>query len=229
MSFLSGSTGQYGLGASGGKAGTAAKGGCGEYANSCDVNGRKRSCQSYVDCTGKYKGKDCEPNSNGRNGQNGRRPSNNAPPVKTIKVDTGFLITAGNFHLDMLMKYALYLANQETIDESQEILVFLTKFDGQTGALATKMLEQMGSAGQLEATTRPIDKLSFDQLNSRLTRTISRGQRIEDLLNTMGDVFEFTAFFRSVQDTILSVCEEELSENRKAQEKDCSIRERIWI
>ena len=64
----------------------------------------------------------------------------------------------------MLMKYAVYLANQETIDESQEILVFLTKFQGQTGSLAKKMLDQMGKTGQLEAATRPIDKLSFNQL-----------------------------------------------------------------
>lgn len=118
----------------------------------------------------------------------------------------------------MLMKYALYLANQETIDESQEILVFLTKFQGQTGSLAKRMLDQMGNTGQLEAAIRPIDKLSFNQLNSKLVRTISRGKRIEDLLNTMGDVFEFTVFFRSVQDTILSICEEELAENQKAQE-----------
>ena len=167
MSFSSGSIGQYGSGANGGKAGTAAKGGCGEYAYSCNVSFNKRSCRSYVDCDGKYKGKDCKPNSNGRNGRNGQRPSNNKLPVNRVKIDNSFLIDAGSFHLDMLMKYALYLANQQTVDESQEILIFLTKFQGQTGSLAKQILDQMGKTGQLESTTRPIEKLSFDQMNSK--------------------------------------------------------------
>ena len=186
VSFTRGSSGQFGSGAQGGKAGIASKGGCGEYSDSCKVSGRKRECKSHSDCDGHYKGKDCLPNSKGTNGHNGQTFSNNASPVTSIKIDNNFLIDAGTFQLDMLFNYAIFLANQETMDESQEILVYLTKFQGHIGYFAKKMLDRMGPNGQLETNISPIDIATFDMLSSKLSRTISRGRRLEDLLNNMG-------------------------------------------
>ena len=198
VSFQAGSSGQYGSGGYGGKAGIPSSGGCGEIAYSCDVSGNFRKCESYSDCHGQYKGKDCLPNSKGRNGQNGQRLSNNASPEISVIVHKHFLMNAGAFHLDMLLNYAMSLANQETVDESQEILVYLTKFQGHTGLLAQKMLDQMGNEGQLKSTLTPINVLPFKLLNSRLSKTIARGQKVEDLLNTMG-MFERQALVFSIK------------------------------
>lgn len=62
------------------------------------------------------------------------------------------------------------------------------------------MLDRLGNEGRLTSTSRPISFIQFSNLNEKARRVIARGKRLENLLNGLGDVFEFTTFFYKVQD-----------------------------
>ena len=62
------------------------------------------------------------------------------------------------------------------------------------------MLDRLGNEGRLTSTARPISFSQFSNLNEKTKRVIARGKRLENLLNGLGDVFEFTTFFYKVQD-----------------------------
>ena len=206
----SGKGGNKGLPGKGGKQG---KGGCGEGC-SCDTTGKrlKTTCHGYTDCS--LKGKDCSPNKDGVPGENGQ--SLTRPDERKIRqvIDTKHVINADSIQQDFMLKYAVMLMNNETINESQEILYFLTKFNSITGFTANQLLNVMNKNGKMETDVKVIPKQSYDVLHNRLNKVIKRGQRLEEAMNTIGEVFDFTHMFYSLVDTVLQVVEEELTDIR---------------
>ena len=196
--------GNKGKGKTGGKQGL---GGCGESAK-CDAvgggHGLKTTCRSSVRCDGWYRGNNCPTNSNGKDGVNGINPSFSANYDKTsITIDSAHKVDASPVFLDYLLKYAIILANEETMNESQEILIFLTKYQGGIGQSASQLLDRMGKNGDFDSFTKPIPKKSYTELTKKSERLIKRGQRIENALNKMGELFEFKAFVYDILDLIL--------------------------
>ena len=199
-----GTPGNPGVGKPGGKQGY---GGCGESAK-CDAVGGghflKTTCKSSVQCGGWYKGDSCQPNVAGKDGVNGNNPSFSANYDKTsVTIDSTHKVDASPVFLDYLFKYAIILANEETINESQEILVFLTKYQGGIGRSASQLLDRMGKNGDFDSYTKPIPKSQYSELTKKTGRLIQRGRRIENALNKMGELFEFKAFVYEVLDLIL--------------------------
>ena len=199
-----GTPGNRGIGKTGGKQGL---GGCGEEAK-CDAvaggHGFKTVCRSSVRCDGWYRGDSCEPNKDGKNGINGINPSFSANYDKTsMTVESGHKVDASPVFLDYLLKYAIILANEETINESQEILVFLTKYQGGIGQSANQLLNRMGKNGDFNSYTKPIPRQSYSELSKKTERLIKRGKRIENALNKFGELFEFKTFVYEVYDLIL--------------------------
>ena len=199
-----GTPGNYGIGKAGGKQGL---GGCGEKAE-CDAvaggHGFKTVCRSYVRCDGWYKGDPCQPNSNGKNGISGKNPSFSTNFDKThITIDSGHRVDASPVFLDYLLKYAIILANEETMNESQEILVFLTKYQGGIGRSANQLLDRMGKNGDFNSYTKPIPSKPYRELTKNTERLIRRGQRIESTLNKFGELFEFKSFVYDILDLML--------------------------
>ena len=199
-----GTPGNYGKGKAGGKQGL---GGCGEKAECSKVGDGHflyTSCKSTVRCDGWYKGAPCQPNSNGNDGVSGINPSFSANFDKTrITIESGHRVDAAPVFLDYLLKYAIILANEETINESQEILVFLTKYQGGIGQSASQLLDRMGKNGDFDSYTKPIPTQPYRELTKNTERLIRRGQRIETTLNKFGELFEFKAFVYEVLDLML--------------------------
>ena len=199
-----GRPGNYGTGKPGGKQGL---GGCGESADCSTVgngHGLWTSCNSYVRCDDSYRGSHCQPNIDGKDGVNGVNPIFSADYDKTsITIDSAHKVDASPIFLDYLLKYAIILANEETINESQEILVFLTRYQGGIGRSASQLLDRMGKNGDFDSYTKPIPKSQYSELTKKTGRLIQRGRRIENALNKMGELFEFKAFVYEVLDLIL--------------------------
>ena len=200
-----GQSGKGGEWAQGGKMG---KGGCGERA-SCSTTGHghgtRTSCRSYVECEGKYKGNDCAHNWSGKNGKSGMNPSYDSSAGQTlIVIDNNHMVDASNMFLDYLLKYAIVLANEQTINESQEILIFLSRYKCKTGRTATQLLIRMGKHGQFESFTRPISTKSYNDLTMKTDNIIQRGIRIENFLNRFGEMFEFKKFILEASDFLIN-------------------------
>ena len=201
-----------------GIAGGQGRGGCGEYVDNCSAVGNgagaKTQCISKSSCAARYRGKDCELNENGRNGTIGQISEMSTVPSLQQNVSTQFLIPATSVHQDFLLKYAIALMNQETIDESQEILTFLTKFKTATGATAKKLLKTMNKNGQIDSDRKPTPRESFEKLGNKISKRIHRGQRVETVLAKLGKLFNFTDMVYEIFDTMLEVVEDELQETR---------------
>ena len=199
-----GTPGRSGIGKAGGKQGL---GGCGEKAECTavgDGHQLKTNCKSSVRCDGWFKGDPCQPNVDGKNGVSGNNPSFSANFEKTsITIDSSHRVDASPVFLDYLLKYAIILANEETINESQEILVFLTKYQGGIGQTATQLLDRMGKNGDFDSYTKPIPRKPYRELSKNTERLIRRGQRIESKLNKFGELFEFKTFVYDVLDLML--------------------------
>lgn len=138
------------------------------------------------------------------------------------QIDAKYLISADIFQQDFMLKYAVMLMNNETINESQEILYFLTKFKSVTGATANQLLNIMNKDGKMESDVKVVPKQNYEVLYDRLSKTIKRGQQLEEALMELGHVFEFTHMFYSLVDTVLQVVEDEMTdirvEKREAEE-----------
>ena len=207
--------GRAGKGKSGGKKG---HGGCGE-STECTTTGEghgtRTSCRSYVECKGKYKGKDCASNKAGKDGTSGMNPSYDTSAGQTIIViDNKQLVNASNIFLDYLLKYAIVLANEQTIDESQEILIFLSRYECQTGRTAAKLLNRMGKHGQFDSFTRPISQKFYTDLSMKTDKILQRGVRIENFLNKFGEMFEFKKFILEATDFIIEETNEYMHDLR---------------
>ena len=201
-----------------GVAGKNGEGGCGEYVDKCSAVGSgagfSTKCVSKTSCSGKYKGKDCEPNKDGKNGTVGKVSEMNEEPLLHHSVSVYNVIPATSVHQDFLLKYAIALMNQETIDESQEILTFLTKFNSATSVTANKLLSTMNKNGQIESDRKPTPRKSFSKLEEKISRRISRGKKVESALGKLGKLFSFTDMVYEIFDTMLEVTEDELQETR---------------
>ena len=199
-----GTPGNYGIGKAGGKQGL---GGCGEKAQ-CSAVGDghkfKTNCKSSVQCGGSFKGRSCQPNIDGKDGISGTNPYFSTNFDKTrITIASGHRVDASPVFLDYLLKYAIILANEETINESQEILIFLTKYQGGIGQSANQLLDRMGKNGDFDSYTKPIPTQPYRDLTKNTERLIRRGQRIETTLNKFGELFEFKTFVYEVLDLML--------------------------
>ena len=212
-----GNPGNFGVGKSGGSQGL---GGCGEY-NECSDTSilHHTKCKSFVECD-IYRGPNCAVNKNGKNGLSGIKPSFSAIYDKTsITVDNRHLVDASPVFLDYLLKYAIILANEETMNEAQEILVFLTKYQDGIGQSANQLLDRMGKNGDFDSYTRPIQQKRYSDLTKKTDRLIRRGQRIENTLNKMGELFEFKTFVYDVLDVILEESEAYLQDLRLEEDQ----------
>ena len=219
-----GRPGNRGVGKKGGRQGL---GGCGEYRECRDETILHHTkCESWSQCDGEfcngsfmscvidpslwipYRGASCPPNTNGKDGISGKHPSFSANYDKTnIIVDSTHKVNASPVFLDYLLKYAIILANEETINESQEILVFLTKYPGGIGQSANQLLDRMGKNGDFSSYTKPIPQKPYSDLTKKTERLIRRGQRIENILNKCGELFEFKTFVYDILDLILEETE----------------------
>ena len=198
-----GTPGKRGVGGKGGRQGL---GGCGEY-NECgnygNGHGVKTACESFSDCYS-LRGKSCAQNKNGNDGIYGKNPNFIANYDKTsITIDSSYKVDASPGFLDYLLKYAIILANGETINESQEILVFLTKYQDDIGHGAKQLLDRMGKHGDLNSYSKPIPQKSYSDLTMKTQRLIRRGQFIEKILNDFGESFDFQTFIKDTLDLIL--------------------------
>ena len=99
-------------------------------------------------------------------------------------------------HQDFMLKYAVMLMNNQTVNEAQEILHFLTKFKSATGLTAKKLLSMMGKNGELNTDTKRIPVLSFNVLHERLNRQIRRGQRVDPIsqCEEISQIFDFSNY-----------------------------------
>ena len=219
-----GRPGNHGVGKKGGRQGL---GGCGEYRECRDETILHHTkCESWSTCDGafctgylyecatdpsvwvNYRGESCSPNTNGRDGISGIDPNFSANYDKTsIIVESSHKVDASPVFLDFLLKYAIILANEETIDESQEILVFLTKYQGGIGQSASQLLDRMGKNGDFDSYTKPIPQKAYTDLTVKTKRLIRRGQRVENILNKCGELFEFKTFVYDILDLILEETE----------------------
>ena len=68
----------------------------------------------------------------------------------------------------------------------------------------------MNKNGEIDVDRKPIATQSFTKIQKRLDRRVRRGKRVEQALNTLGELFEFTTMFYQMMDIILEVVEEEL-------------------
>lgn len=216
--------GNAGIGKTGGKRG---RGGCGEYRSCSDSQVTAHTkCNSYNKCDGilcptnhikcvqdnslyvPFRGPSCSPNKNGEDGITGKNPGFTANYDKTsITVDSAHKVDASPIFLDFSLKYAIILANEQTINESQEILVFLTKYPGGIGQNANQLLDRMGKNGDFDSYSKPISQTSYSNLTKKTERLIRRGQRIENILNKCGELFEFKTFAYDILDLILEESE----------------------
>ena len=195
-----------------GKGGQDGKGGCGEQVSSCwgtDIFTHTR-CESESVCHGDLMGADCEPNHDGELGVNGERTVTTTKAVINSTSSAKHLISANSVHQDFLLKYAVMLMNQDTIDESQEVLHFITRFNSATSRTAKSLLSIMSKDGQIDVDRKPVSRLTFPKLQSRLNRRINRGKRLENALNKLGELFDFTFMFYEMVDIMLEIVEEEL-------------------
>ena len=138
----------------------------------------------------------------------------NDQPLLEQNVSVNNIISATSLHQDFLLKYAIALMNQETIDESQEILTFLTKFNSATSVTAKKLLNTMNKNGQIESDRKPTPRESFNEMKEKISRRISRGKKIESALGKLGTMFNFTDMVYEIFDTMLEVTQDELQETR---------------
>ena len=220
-----------------GKAGKDGEGGCGERVERCADEGKTHhtKCWSEQMCSGEYngacelyhpkftnrciqykqlpyKGADCTPNKDGEQGLEGELLKQNGEAELVIHSSASFIINADSMHQDFMLKYAVMLMNNQTVNEAQEILYFLTKFKSPTSLSATKLLSMMGKNGELKTDTKRVPVLSFDVLHERLNRQITRGKRLETLMNKLGELFDFTYMFYELMDTVLEIVEDELNQ-----------------
>ena len=221
--FQSGEFGLPGIAGRGKSGGKKGHGGCGESTD-CSTTGNgnlgKTSCRSFVECSGKYKGKDCASNSNGKHGKSGVNPSYDSIGGQTlILIDNKHMVDASDIFLDYLLKYAIVLANEQTINESQEILIFLSRYECQTGRTATKLLNRMGKHGQFDSFTRPISQKSYNDLSTKTDKIIQRGVRIENFLNKFGEMFEFKKFILEAADFIIEETNEYMQDLRLEEDE----------
>ena len=216
---IHGTPGEPGKGKKGGQQG---QGGCGEHAKCKRVGGGhgfKTNCMSNSVCSGSftpegsttkkpYKGAACPANKNGENGARGENPNFTANYDKTsITIAYDHIVDASPVFLDYLLKYAIILTNEETMNEAQEILIFLTKYQGGIGQSASQLLDRMGKNGDFSSHTKRISPQLYPELSNKTEKLIKRGLRIENALNTLGELFEFKFFVYEILDLMLEESE----------------------
>ena len=201
-----------------GEHGLAGRQGLGGYGESCKCSRVGGGYVFATSCPGQtrpdLKGKDGPKNWDGMKGKDGvyQNVTDLNQVIQTI--DTKHLIDADVIHQDFMLKYAVMLMNNDTINESQEILYFLAKFKSITGSTANQLLNIMNKNGRMESDVKVIAQQNFELQQSRLRKIVQRGQRLENTLNAVGEIFDFTHMFYSLVDTVLEVVEEELVEIR---------------
>ena len=103
------------------------------------------------------------------------------------------------------------------MNESQEILVFLTRYPGGIGITAGQLLDRLGKNGDFETFTKPVSQTSYYELSQKTERLLRRGQRIETILNKFGEMFELKAFIYDTVDLMIEESNAYLEDLRIAE------------
>ena len=223
--------GEPGKGKTGGKQGL---GGCGEHAKCNRVgngHGFKTNCVSSVQCSGSftpegstanisYKGAACKPNKDGINGVRGGIPNLSPNYDKnSITIANDHIVDASPVFLDYLLKYAIILTNEETMNEAQEILIFLQRYHGGIGRSASQLLDRMGKNGDFYSHTKRIPRQMYPELSNKTEKLIQRGVRLENALNVLGELFEFKFFVYEILDLMLEESEAYMNDLQADEEQ----------
>ena len=170
----------------------------------CSSVANKNGCSSGHD-KGRP-GKNCEPNRDGSDGQQGRVGSVTSPNSNDVTqiINKQWVLDIPYILQDMLLKYAIGLQNSDQSSEAQEIYVFLQKVQNvQIRKTAEKLLTNMNNGGEMKPANELVQKFSFNEISQKLEKYLNIGSKIESILNVMGQKFSFHAMMRDVADAAL--------------------------
>ena len=197
-----------------GKPGLQGKGGCGETVEKCtamgDGAGANTQCKSKSNCADQYRGKSCQKNQYGLLGSDGQTTDELFVADITKELSIHHQIQASPVFQDFLLKYAVSLMNSQTIDESQEVLTFLSRFSSPSGDAADSLLSIMTKEGRIQTDRKVVPKESFHVIKNRISERIIRGKIIEKSLKTLGKHFNYKSMANELFEVMLDIVQSEL-------------------